>query len=240
MAENRLVTQGEIELRREVDALRAEVSALRQRIDSGGRLGPVPETLEQEAERTKRVADAIAAAMARDVRKDPPPPVDRTKLCTTDGRSPEEARASQTNETGQHASYIVLCDEERQKGFVRPYRDRYQHVGPLVCGAVPIGHEYPRCVLPPGHAGGHNGGGSVWMGGVSDPVRRSQSINDRPGMRFVERVGGCGAVTTMGRALSETYARDPAFYGATFCCTCNAHYPVAEFVWTADGQQVGS
>jgi hypothetical protein len=133
MAENRLVTtQGEIELRREVDALRAEVSALRQRIDSGGRLGPVPETLEQEAERTKRVADAIAAAMARDVRKDPPPPVDRTKLCTTDGRSPEEARASQTNETGQHASYIVLCDEERQKGFVRPYRDRYQHVGPLV------------------------------------------------------------------------------------------------------------
>jgi hypothetical protein len=23
----------------------------------------------------------------------------------------------------------------------------------------------------------------------------------------------------MGRALSETYARDPKFYGATFCCT---------------------
>ena len=50
----------------------------------------------------------------------------------------------------------------------------------------------------------------------------------------------CGTVTTMGRALSETYARDPGFYGATFCVRCNAHFPVAEFVWTADGQPVGS
>jgi hypothetical protein len=107
------------------------------------------------------------------------PPVDRSALCTTDGRPPAEARASQTNETGQHASYIVLCDAERAKGFVRPYRDRYKHET-------------------------------------------------------------CGGVTTMGRALSETYARDPGFYGATFCCNCNAHHPVAEFVWTADGQQVGS
>jgi hypothetical protein len=44
----------------------------------------------------------------------------------------------------------------------------------------------------------------------------------------------------MGRSLSETYARDPSFYGATFCVHCNKHFPVAEFVWTADGQQVGS
>jgi len=44
----------------------------------------------------------------------------------------------------------------------------------------------------------------------------------------------------MGRALSETYARDPTFYGATFCVHCNKHLPVAEFVWTADGLQVGS
>jgi len=51
---------------------------------------------------------------------------------------------------------------------------------------------------------------------------------------------GCGSVTTMGRALSETYARDPTFYGATFCVSCNKHYPVAEFTWTADGMQVGS
>ena len=50
----------------------------------------------------------------------------------------------------------------------------------------------------------------------------------------------CGSVTTMGRALSETYARDPKYYGATFCCFCGVHFPVAEFVWTADGEVVGS
>ena len=50
----------------------------------------------------------------------------------------------------------------------------------------------------------------------------------------------CGTVTTMGRALSETYARDPKFYGATFCVHCNRHLPVAEFTWTHDDQPVGS
>lgn len=107
------------------------------------------------------------------------PTVDRSKLCTTNGKPVDEVRRSQTNATGQHDGYIVLCDEERGKGFVRPYRDRYQH-------------------------------------------------------------RTCGGVTTMGRSLSETYARDPSFYGATFCCHCNAHYPVAQFTWTADGAVVGS
>jgi hypothetical protein len=51
---------------------------------------------------------------------------------------------------------------------------------------------------------------------------------------------GCNAVTTMGRALSETYARDPKFYGATFCIRCNRHLSVDEFVWVADGARVGS
>lgn len=35
-------------------------------------------------------------------------------------------------------------------------------------------------------------------------------------------------------------ARDPHFYNATFCVSCNKHLPVAEFVWTADGLPVGS
>jgi hypothetical protein len=38
-------------------------------------------------------------------------------------------------------------------------------------------------------------------------------------------------ITTMGRALSETYARDPKFYGATYCCHCRMHRPVSEFHW---------
>ena len=49
----------------------------------------------------------------------------------------------------------------------------------------------------------------------------------------------CGTVTTMGRALAETYARDPKFYSGTFCCHCKNHPPLAEFVWL-DGEAVGS
>lgn len=47
-------------------------------------------------------------------------------------------------------------------------------------------------------------------------------------------LGGCGAVTTMNRAIAETYARDPRFYGATYCVGCGMHRPVGpdgEFEW---------
>lgn len=121
------------------------------------------------------------------------------KLCTTNGRPVAEVRESQTNETGQHAGYIVLCPDERAKGFVRPYRDEYKHVG-----------------------------------------RLTQLVNDAGEDTHQVRLGGCGTTTRMGRALSETYARDPKFYSHTFCVRCNRHPPVEEFVWTADGQQVGS
>lgn len=50
----------------------------------------------------------------------------------------------------------------------------------------------------------------------------------------------CGVVTRMSKPLAETYARDPKFYGATFCAGCRMHMPVAEFLWDADRQQVGS
>lgn len=128
-------------------------------------------------------------------------------LCTTNGKPVADVRASQTNETGQHDGYIVLCPDERAKGFVRPYRDAYKHVGRVEVFAIDT--REPTWVTP--------------------------SVAPK-----THRVGGCGSVTTMGRALSETYARDPSFYGATFCCHCNKHLPVAEFTWTADGAQVGS
>lgn len=53
----------------------------------------------------------------------------------------------------------------------------------------------------------------------------------------------CGVVTTMGRSLSETYARDPSFYSGTFCTGCKAHFPVGEdgeFTWTLDDAKVGT
>lgn len=58
--------------------------------------------------------------------------------------------------------------------------------------------------------------------------------------RDAYRHSACGTMTTMGRALSETYARDPKYYGATFCCACRDHFHVSEFRWEADGKMVGS
>lgn len=99
---------------------------------------------------------------------------------TTD---PEEARNSGIDpKTGQQNTYVVLSEEERAKGFVRPVRRSYVH----------------------------------------------------------EK---CGAVTTMGLALAETYARDPKFYGATFCATCRSHFPVGpdgEFLWEGTSEKVGT
>jgi hypothetical protein len=63
--------------------------------------------------------------------------------------------------------------------------------------------------------------------GFVRPVRRTY-IHDK-----------CGTSTKMGHELSETYARNPKFYGGTYCVTCRAHFPVAEFKWE-DGQTVGS
>ena len=64
--------------------------------------------------------------------------------------------------------------------------------------------------------------------GFVRPLRRSY-IHDK-----------CGGKTDMGLKLCETYARDPTFYGATYCCACSAHFPVSEFKWSEDGQAVGS
>lgn len=50
----------------------------------------------------------------------------------------------------------------------------------------------------------------------------------------------CGKLTTMGRTIAETYARDPEFYSATFCAQCCAHFPIKEFMWDGTTEQVGS
>jgi hypothetical protein len=50
----------------------------------------------------------------------------------------------------------------------------------------------------------------------------------------------CGTETRMGLALCETYARDPHFYGATYCVGCQKHLAVNEFRWVEDGAVVGS
>ena len=98
---------------------------------------------------------------------------------TTDRNDPRLGYGVDTQPGPQHEVYLVLSEEERQKGFVRPFRNKYVHKK-------------------------------------------------------------CGVETIMGDALSETYARDPNFYGATYCVGCHMHMPVAEFHWSADHEEVGS
>lgn len=45
----------------------------------------------------------------------------------------------------------------------------------------------------------------------------------------------CGTITYInGDAIVRTYATNPGYYGATFCCECRKHLPLAEFVWEPD------
>lgn len=54
----------------------------------------------------------------------------------------------------------------------------------------------------------------------------------------------CGTETRMGTSIAESYAREPAFYGSTFCSACGAYFPVGadgEFVWAdAPNEKVGT
>ena len=49
-----------------------------------------------------------------------------SKRCLTDG-GPVTDEALEHKENGQQKDYVVLCPEEREKGFIRPYRDTYIH-----------------------------------------------------------------------------------------------------------------
>ncbi len=105
---------------------------------------------------------------------------------TTDPSDPHLGHGSDDQPIPQHDVYLVLSDEERAKGFVRPVRRTYLH-----------------------------------------------------DVEF----GGCGSTTRMAQAIAETYARDPRFYGATYCVGCKKHRPVGEtgeFTWVDDGERVGT
>lgn len=97
----------------------------------------------------------------------------------TDPEDPRLTRGVDNTPTKQAEVYLVLSDEERAKGFIRPVRHAYLHKT-------------------------------------------------------------CGGETRMSTPLAETYARDPKFYGATFCVHCGMHRPVGEFVWSGTDEVVGS
>ena len=97
---------------------------------------------------------------------------------TIDKNHPELKHGIDTEETDQSDVYLVLSDEEKSKGFIRPVRTEYVH-------------------------------------------------------------DTCGTSTKMGISIAETYARNPKFYGSTYCVHCKKHLSVSEFKWN-DGSEVGS
>lgn len=71
--------------------------------------------------------------------------------------------------------------------------------------------------------------------GFVRPVRRSyMHAFDGDGIR------ACAQVTRMSTDLAETYAREPKFYGSTYCVGCAMHLPVARFLWDGTQEIVGS
>ena len=166
------------------------------------------------------------------------PPVDRSARVLTSGETETDRPDYREIEpsTGMQRSYVVLSAEERAKGFVRPVRRTYTHIGRSVCAKMQTLHMPrapklggPRLIC--GRPEGHNDECACWEE-LSQP---EHAIAER-----THRLGGCGATTTMGIALAETYARDPKFYNGTFCATCRAHFGLDQFVWTGTDEQVGS
>ena len=70
----------------------------------------------ERIERDKAEAARIAAI----------PEVDRSKRCMLSG-NPESDDHRETRPDGMQKDYVVLCPDERKKGFIRPVRRSYWH-----------------------------------------------------------------------------------------------------------------
>ena len=158
---------------------------------------------------------------------------------TTDRNDPRLIEG-QKNETGQHEIYLVLSEEERSKGFVRPVRNTYVHVGqkPYYKGVWYMLNDEQKKKFPDKD---YVAVMTVLTDENGKPTGGSYVTQEElDAWKEGKRIGGCGSTTTMGKALAETYARDPKFYGATYCCGCGKHLPVQEFVWKGTNETVGS
>jgi len=160
---------------------------------------------------------------------------------TTDPNSP--CINTPKGEGQQNECYLILSEEERAKGFIRPYRNRYIHVGRNVSShwkgihrmvteeeRQEVGMEKYVAVMTSltRDDGSHMGG----------PYVTQEELD---AWQKGERIGGCGGKTIMAREIAETYARNPSFYGSTWCMNCRTHIDVNEFIWDDDsGETVGS
>jgi hypothetical protein len=155
------------------------------------------------------------------------------KVTLTDG-SPVTPDHRKLRPDGQQNGYVVLSAEERAKGFVRPVRHSYTHVGaPRPDKLRDLTDEETERFT-----------GSGYVKFQPYPPSRDPLTGRFWTQADLNRIGaGCGATTRMGQALAETYARDPKFYSGTFCATCGKHFPVGEhgeFVWDGTAERVGT
>jgi hypothetical protein len=151
----------------------------------------------------------------------------------TDPTDPRLGHGEDKERVPQNAAYLVLSDEERAKGFVRPVRQTYKHVGLKPPGTLRdlTDEEKER----------HKQWGYVKFEPNPNYPEKSSVIGTYWTQERLDKAGkGCQTTTTMSRSIAETYARDPHFYGSTYCCTCQRHIAVAEFVWDGTDERVGS
>lgn len=161
--------------------------------------------------------------------------------CTASGKpaeGPEDA-PTPTEKTildGQKADHWVLCETERAKGFVRPVRTGYVHVGPP-------GPRFPLRDLTDEERQRTEGSGWVKFEPYP-PGFKGSALGKYWSQVDIDKVDkGCGVLTTMGRSIAETYARQPGYYGSTWCCGCRAYIDVGErgeFVWDGTKERVGT
>jgi len=168
---------------------------------------------------------------------------------TADPNDPQLTRGIDKEQVDQAKAYLVLSKEEIAKGFIRPVRDKYIHVGKkierdeegrIIGRLIKIDDpDYPK----------H--GDYIKEKGYGGYIEYPKSKHPRVGryleIKEVEAIvdrkkyfGGCEGETKMSWTIAETYARDPKFYGATYCIHCKRHIDVNEFVWSNTNEIVGS
>ncbi len=149
---------------------------------------------------------------------------------TCDPKDPRLGRGTDDKPTEQNKAYLIDCEI---KEFVRPVRRTYIHRGIKITGEVkPLSPEkikefegefvgYVACEMK------------------EDKIKRylTQKQVDSISKGYM---GGCGHATTMAQGIAETYAKNPQFYGSTFCIFCCKHLKVEEFVWEGSDEVVGS
>jgi hypothetical protein len=189
-------------------------------------LGPRQLTVEEERLKSEKQGEEIRKIFETIKPANTVPPVDRSARELVSGeKEADKPDYRELKENGQQKDYVVLSEEERRKGFVRPVRRSYKHVG-----KQPPKHLLRDLTLAEKER--YSQFGYVKF---EEYPADSGIVGCYWTQADLDKIGkGCGTVTGMGQALAETYARDPSFYSGTFCVGCGAHFPVGEdgeFVW---------